>query len=66
MSKHIGHDHPQGYRFRIVDIDAASQTVAIRYEQTAWLRNGEVTEELSCTDFLEALAAGRFEIRPAD
>lgn len=65
MSKHIGHDHAQGYRFRIVGIDAANQTVAIQYETTAWLAGRELIEQLSCADFVEQLVSGRFEIRPA-
>lgn len=65
MSKHIGHDHEHGYRFRIVGIDATKQTVAIQYEATAWDDGNGMTESLLCTEFLERLAAGRFEIRPA-
>lgn len=65
MNKHVGHDHVQGYRFHIVDIDPVNQTVAIQYESTAWMKDRELTEELPCADFLEHLAAGRFEIRPA-
>jgi hypothetical protein len=65
MSKHIGQDHERGYRFRIVGIDATNQTVSIQYEATAWDTSNRLTESLLCTEFLERLAAGRFEIRPA-
>lgn len=65
MSKHIGHDHERASRFHIVDIDAAKHIIAIEYERTAWLSGCELTETLSCTEFLEQLAAGRYEIRPA-
>jgi len=65
MSKHIGHDDECGYRFRIVGIDATNQTVSIQYESTAWDTGRGQTESLLCTEFLERLAAGRFEIRPA-
>ena len=63
MSKHVGHDHERGYRFHIVGIDAANQVIAIQYESSAWLSDSDRTEQLPCAEFVERLAAGRFEIR---
>lgn len=66
MTQHIGHDHLVGYRFHITDIDARTHTVAIRYDETAWLPGVTMTEQFAWTEFLQHLMEGRFEIcRPA-
>lgn len=67
MNKRVGHDHLVHNRFRIVNIDSATDTVEIKYEKNDWLRGFELTNRMTATEFLSRLIDGRFEIerRPA-
>ena len=63
MTRHFGHDHRSGYRFVVTAIDMNTQTVAIRYDETAWAPGTRVINRLAWNDFLQYVIDGRFEIR---
>lgn len=56
MHPHIGLDHLTGYRFQIVKLSADTNTVVIRYEETAWPQETEPTRRMPWTEFVDILS----------